>query len=363
MTTGEAPGGKAEAMPRRHQDDRRVLDIDPAADIELHSTNEHVTARLPLAGQASDEWLECYQRLARAAAVPVQAEPDQDRAWIAVTVPAGTGNAEIARTFDAARALIAEADAAALRAPAAGEAEASIREWWSRRQVSAERKSISQIEAVRTGIGAEKRWLLATALLLAIGVLLALPARFSPGPKWIIPAIEALLLVAIFAVDRSHIDRRQAAVRGLSCALVLVLIAAAVFVTVRLVTDLIEGGPETNSPGELISVGFGVWLYTILAFSFLYWLLDGGGPEARIWNRPDFPDLAFPEQLNPAVAPPGWRPEFADYLYLGFTNATALSPTDVMPLARWGKLAMAIQATGSIAVLGLVIARAVNILN
>ena len=62
------------------------------------------------------------------------------------------------------------------------------------------------------------------------------------------------------------------------------------------------------------------------------------------------------------MAPPGWRPEFFDYLYLGFTNATALSPTDVMPLSRWGKLAMSVQATASLAILGLVIARAVNIL-
>lgn len=76
----------------------------------------------------------------------------------------------------------------------------------------------------------------------------------------------------------------------------------------------------------------------------------------------EFSDLAFPGHLNPGVAPPGWRPEFFDYLYLGFTNATAFSPTDVMPLARWGKLAMTVQAVGSIAILGLVIARAVNIL-
>jgi len=77
--------------------------------------------------------------------------------------------------------------------------------------------------------------------------------------------------------------------------------------------------------------------------------------------RPQYPRLAFPEQLNPVVAP-GWRPQFFDCLYHGFTNATAFSPTDVMPLARWARAAMTIQATGSLAVLGLVIARAVNIL-
>ena len=59
---------------------------------------------------------------------------------------------------------------------------------------------------------------------------------------------------------------------------------------------------------------------------------------------------------------PGWRPQFFGYLYLGFANATAFSPADVMPLARWGKAAMTMQAAGSLVILGLVIARAVNIL-
>jgi uncharacterized membrane protein len=249
-----------------------------------------------------------------------------------------------------------------LRAPPAAQAEASVRDWWGRWQAdSAHRRHLARLEVVRTGIGTEKRWLLAASLALAMAILLLLPARFSLGPNWILPAVEVLLLTATFAVGRARDDRRLAVVRGMSTALVLILVAAAVLVTARLVVDLIEGGPETNSAANLLAVGFGVWIYTILAFAFLYWLLDGGGPEARIWHPPAFPDLAFPEQLNPALAPPGWRPEFADYLYLGFTNATAFSPTDVMPLARWGKLAMTLQAIGSLAVLGLVVARAVNI--
>jgi hypothetical protein len=60
-------------------------------------------------------------------------------------------------------------------------------------------------------------------------------------------------------------------------------------------------------------------------------------------------------------APPDWRPRFIDYLFLGFTNATAFSPTDVMPLAPWSKIAMTVQSLISLAILGLVVARAVNI--
>ena len=51
-----------------------------------------------------------------------------------------------------------------------------------------------------------------------------------------------------------------------------------------------------------------------------------------------------------------------DYLYLSFTNATAFSPTDVMPLARWAKLTMLVQSAVSLAIGALVIARAINIL-
>jgi uncharacterized membrane protein len=339
-----------------------MTDIDPKSDIELHTVNEHVIVRVPLDGPVTEEWLRCYQRLARATGVPVQAQARPDRVWIIVSVPADGNQREVAATMDAARALIAEADAAE-RAPAAAQAERIVRDWWARRRDSAPSKPISKVEVARTGIGTEKPWPLLGALAVAIAVPLLLPARFSVGPNWIVPAVETLLLAAVVVVaDRAGSGRRPAVVRGLSVALVVVLVAEAAGVTARLVIDLVEGGPETNSATDLLSVGFGVWLYTILAFAFLYWILDGGGPDARLWAPPEYPDLAFPEQLNPVVAVPGWRPQFFDYLYLGFTNATAFSPTDVMPLARWAKAAMTIQAAGSLAVLGLVIARAVNIL-
>ncbi len=209
--------------------------------------------------------------------------------------------------------------------------------------------------------GGEKRWPMAITLVCAMVLPFLLPPKYAVGPKWIVPVIEALLLVALIIADPGRIDRRSTFVRTLSLGLVVILAAGAGAATVRLVIDLVRGGVETNSPGGLLRIGGVVWLYVIITFSFLYWELDGGGPEVRARSTPEFPDLAFPEQINPQVARPGWRPEFFDYLYLGFTDSTAFSPTDVMPLARWAKLAMAIQATASLVILGLVIARAVNI--
>jgi hypothetical protein len=221
---------------------------------------------------------------------------------------------------------------------------------------------LREIEVDSGQVRGEKRWPMAVTLLVAMAIPLLLPARFSLGAIWLVPAVEAVLVVALIIADPGLIDRRSTVVRIISIAIVAVLVVDATGVTLRLVEDIIEGGPETNSAADLLHVGFLVWLYTIIAFAFLYWELDGGGPEARAEAPPQFPDLAFPAHLNPGIAPPGWRPTFFDYLYLGFTNATAFSPTDVMPIAHWAKLAMAVQATGSLAILGLVVARAVNIL-
>lgn len=202
---------------------------------------------------------------------------------------------------------------------------------------------------------------MALTLIVAIVLPFLLPPRFSLGPKWIIPVLAGALLAALVAADPGRIDRTSSFVRVLSVGLVVVLVFGAAVVTARLVVDLIRGGPETNSPGQLMRVGSITLVYVIITFSFLYWELDGGGPECRARVTPEFPDFAFPQHLNSHIAKPGWRPEFFDYLYLAFTNATAFSPTDVMPLARWAKLAMAVQATSCLAILGLVIARAVNI--
>ena len=66
---------------------------------------------------------------------------------------------------------------------------------------------------------------------------------------------------------------------------------------------------------------------------------------------------------DPEVAAPGWHPRFVDYLYVSFTNASAFSPTDTMPLTLWAKLLMLAQSLVSIVTLLLVAARAVNILH
>jgi hypothetical protein len=85
----------------------------------------------------------------------------------------------------------------------------------------------------------EKRWPLLGTLALAMAVPLLLPSQFSLGPDWIVPAVIALLLVAIIVANRGRGAGLAAAVRPLLIALVVVLIVEAAGVTVRLVLDVI----------------------------------------------------------------------------------------------------------------------------
>ena len=188
-----------------------------------------------------------------------------------------------------------------------------------------------------------------------------LPAEEVIATPWLLPGLELILLCVLVAGDPLGVDRRSVWFRRVSIGLVLLMVAAALWATVILTDHLIDGDPQTNSAAYLLASGALVLVGNNLSFALLYWEFDSGGPSARLDRTVQYPDFAFPQHLNPDLAPPGWRPAFVDYLYLGFTNSTAFSPTDVMPLAPWAKSAMAVQATVSLVVIGLVVARAVNI--
>ncbi len=81
-----------------------------------------------------------------------------------------------------------------------------------------------------------------------------------------------------------------------------------------LIDHLINGGAETNSASDLLQAGTLVWVSNNIAFALLYWELDGGGAATRAQNPAGHADFGFPQQLNPRIAQPNWRPRFIDYL-------------------------------------------------
>ena len=79
------------------------------------------------------------------------------------------------------------------------------------------------------------------------------------------------------------------------------------------------------------------------ALALWFWQLDGGGPiERRRASRPA--DFLFPQQTLAGAAGGRWQPLFLDYLFLSFTNASAFSPTDTLPLSHWAKMLMLVQS-------------------
>lgn len=216
-------------------------------------------------------------------------------------------------------------------------------------------------------VDVELRYVATIAIFAIAALMIVVPERFANHPRWLVPAVAVLLaLVVLWASRNPHgaDDRRHRLLRVLSLVLIAVLSVANAVTGVRLVDRLVEG--KVDDASVLLLAGGTVWITNVIVFALWYWELDRGGPLLR-WQKPwrehraDC-DFLFPQMDKEEFSPEGWRPEFVDYLYLAFTNATAFSPTDAMPLSRWAKLAMMLQAALSIVVIVLVVARAVNIL-
>ena len=208
----------------------------------------------------------------------------------------------------------------------------------------------------------ERRWPVTLSVIAAIILQVLLPPHLTqPLPRWLLPALEGALLVGLSIANPVRIERRGKAVRAASIALILLITIANAASAVLLIRAIL-GGKAGSHAGPLLVTGASVWATNVIAFALWYWEFDRGGPVHRALATFQHPDLMFPQMAAPELAAPNWEPRFVDYLYLSFTNAAAFSPTDVMPLTRWAKIAMTVQSAVSIVTIALVVARAVNIL-
>ncbi len=210
----------------------------------------------------------------------------------------------------------------------------------------------------------ELRWPVAVTTAVAIGLQVAVPDKLVlVSPSWILPAAQGALLIVLVTANPQRINRQSMAMRSLSLVLAALLSLANGWSVARLAVGITQGSMGRD-PGQLLVTGGVIWLTNVVVFALWYWEFDRGGPVARALNTGDrYPDFQFPQMVSPReMVPPDWEPAFLDYLYLAFTNASAFSPTDVMPMSRWAKVAMTVQALISIVTVALVVSRAVNIL-
>jgi hypothetical protein len=219
---------------------------------------------------------------------------------------------------------------------------------------------VTQAEAVGQG---EHWWPVALVIIAAALLHVALPAQYRVNPTWVVPVVMLGLLAALVIGDPGRIDQRKTWLRIVTAVAVAFITVANLFAAGRLVHDIITNNKlfATNATG-LLATGGVIWATNVIAFGLWYWDLDRGGAAARAHHPFANPAFVFPEMLHTDYAPATWVPKFVDYLSLAFWTATAFSPTDVSAVKRWAKLLMMVEAVVSLAVAGLVIARAINIL-
>ncbi len=209
----------------------------------------------------------------------------------------------------------------------------------------------------------EPYWPAQLTVLAALLLQVLLPKRLTIGPSWLIPAFEGLLLLGlVVGMPHRHHDEHPSRRAVAIFMIALVNLTNAVSLALLAHYLLRHGTPNGH---QLIVSGSTIWLTNVLIFSLWYWEIDRGGPGKRAHDDGGgVADFLF-SQMGDALpyAPKGWRPSFVDYLFLSLTTATALSPTDTLPLSPLAKALMGVQSLVSLVTIGLVVSRAVNILS
>lgn len=208
----------------------------------------------------------------------------------------------------------------------------------------------------------ERRAPVVVACLMAVGLPFAMPASFRTGAGLVAAGVQLLLLGAMLVLDPGRIDRRSRPVHLVRLALIGSLAVGAAISAFRMAALILSRHGQKLSAGQLLWAGGLVWVHLVLAFAFLFWELDAGGPGERAHHEPRPGDFAFPQQTDERLGAGDWRPEFFDYLHAAVTGALSFSPADVVSLTHRAKAATMVESASALAILGLVVARAVNIL-
>ena len=206
----------------------------------------------------------------------------------------------------------------------------------------------------------EPRWPASLAAIAALFFYMTLPAKLTIGPSWVIPALESTLIIPLTLRAPYRHPEEARLIRSASLLLIAVVNLANMGSLALLVHSVLSGGSVSGR--QLIFSGIQIWLTLILVFALWFWELDRGGPAVR--GSPDHrePDFLFPQMATPELKQPNWMPAFVDYLYVSFTNVTAFSPTDTLPLTHRAKVLMLVESLASITTVVMVAGRAVNIL-
>jgi hypothetical protein len=199
-------------------------------------------------------------------------------------------------------------------------------------------------------------------VILIVVLIEALPQRYHIVPGWFAyagtAAMIAPMVLAALLPDTARLERFERVAEFTTVGVALALNLCNLLIAAY---NLIEN-PSTLQPVPLFYTSVGIWTGNVLIFTLIYWLVDCGGPDARLRGDVKHPDFVFPAMDDPEHARPQWSPHIVDYLFLAFTTSTAFSPTEAMPFTRRAKLLVICQSIVSLVTIALVAARTINIL-
>jgi uncharacterized membrane protein len=207
---------------------------------------------------------------------------------------------------------------------------------------------------------AERRWPMAVAVLAAVAMQVGTPKEGRITFWWVFPILEVVALAAVLIRDPGRIDRRTRAARRTTIALIVLMTIGTLGSLSVLMLNILDPNFLVADSTALLGRGAALWVTNVLVFSLWFWELDRGGAAERAAGSGILPSFGFPEDAMPELVAKGWMPRYPDYLYLSYTNATAFSPTDTLPVRTWAKMTMMIESSISLVTAILVIARAIN---
>jgi hypothetical protein len=220
-------------------------------------------------------------------------------------------------------------------------------------------------------------WLARGAVLVIVGLQIAIVNDLAIGPRWLAPVVELALLVPLSIATAwtqrrarkastreqvSQVWRGRLRTRRLAITLTAVVTLMNFGALARLIEAILAG--HAGSGRTLLLDAVNIWATNVIIFALWFWALDRGGPAGEILGAGRGNDFLFTQQQTGEPKRfPNWSPGFIDYLFLAFTNATAFSPADTFPLTIRAKLLMMVESGISLVTIALVASRAVGILS
>lgn len=218
-------------------------------------------------------------------------------------------------------------------------------------------------------------WMARGAVVMIVALQLLASTKVTVGPRWLAPGVEvALLLPLSIATAWTHdraarvtteehfysLIRVRRGIRWVAVVLTGIISLANLASLALLITALVQG--RAGSGETLLVDAVTIWATNMIAFALWFWNIDRLGPAGRGLSTSDMADFLFSNMLSDVKGHETWTPGFLDYLYLSFTNSTALSPADTLPLSQRAKMLMMVESCISLLTIAVVASRAVNIL-